>query len=114
MATQEISDGTYTASRHPEKNVVVIRGSLRLNGTTEYAPVAALLEEALGAGPLTIDLRELQFLNSSGITILMRFAIKVREVSGSLLLLGSKKIPWQGKSLHNLKRVFPAIRIELE
>ena len=114
MATQEISDGTYTASRNPDNNVVAIRGSLRLNGTAEYAPISALLEEALAAGPITIDLRELQFLNSSGITILMRFAIKVREVSGSLLLLGSQKIPWQGKSLHNLKRVFPAIRIELQ
>ena len=44
----------------------------------------------------------------------MRFAIKVRDAQGSLRLRGSKKISWHNKSLHNLQRIVPEIRIELE
>ena len=114
MATREISDGTYTASRNSDSNVISIRGSLRLNGAGEYAPIAALLDEGLTGTLITLDLRDLQFLNSSGITVLMRFAIKVRESKSKLLLRGSKKIPWHGKSLQNIQRILPETRIELE
>ena len=44
MATQEISDGSYTAVRNKDTNEVTIRGTLRLNGTAEYAPIMALLK----------------------------------------------------------------------
>lgn len=114
MATQEISDGSYSAVRNKDTNEVTIRGTLRLNGTAEYAPIMALLEEGLSAGMITVDLRGLQFLNSSGIAFLMRFAIKVRDSKGSLRLRGSKKIPWHSKSLQNLQRIVPEIRVELE
>lgn len=114
MAIQAISDESYTASWNTVTNEVALRGALRLNGTAEYAPIATLLEEGLSAGPVVVDLRGLEFLNSSGISMLMRFAIRVRDARGSLLLRGSKRVPWQGKSLQNLKRVFAAISIEIE
>ena len=64
---------------------------------------------------VTVDLRGLQFLNSSGIAFLMRFAVKVRDAKGSLRLRGSKaKIPWHSKSLQNLQRIVPEIRVDLE
>lgn len=114
MAIHAISDESYTASWNPATNEVALRGALRLNGSAEYAPIVTLLEEGLSAGPIVVDLRGLEFLNSSGISMLMRFAIRVRDTKGSLLLRGSKRVPWQGKSLQNLKRVFAAICIELE
>ena len=98
MATQEISDGSYSVVRDKDTNEVTIRGTLRLNGTAEYAPIMTILEECLNAGTVTVDLRGLQFLNSSGIAFLMRFAIKVRDAQGSLRLRGSKKISWHNKS----------------
>ena len=82
--------------------------------TTEYAPIAQLLENGMEAGPLVVDLRGLQFLNSSGISMLMRLAIRARDSRGSLLLRGSKKVPWQSKSMPNLRRIFSEIRIEIE
>ena len=90
MATQEISDGSYTAVRNKDTNEVTIRGTLRLNGTAEYAPIMALLEEALAAGMVTVDLRGLQFLNSSGIAFLMRFAVKVRDAKDLAFYPGSE------------------------
>ncbi len=54
---------------------------------------------------MTLDVRALTFLNSSGINVLYKFAIATRK-KGDLQLVvhGSKGIPWQGKSLPNLKK----------
>ncbi len=114
MAIHAISQDSYTATWNTQLNEVTLRGELHLNDTTEYAPIAQLLEKGLGAGPVVVDLRGLTFLNSSGISMLMRLAIKARDSKGSLLLRGSKKVPWQGKSLFNLRRIFSEIRVDLE
>ncbi len=114
MAIHAISQDSYTATWNTQQNEVTLRGELRLNDTTEYAPIAQLLENGMEAGPLVVDLRGLQFLNSSGISMLMRLAIRARDSRGSLLLRGSKKVPWQSKSMPNLRRIFSEIRIEIE
>src|SRR6478672_8369539 len=46
---------------------VICQGSFRLRGTEEYAPILQVLTAAADAQPalLTLDLRTLQFLNSS-------------------------------------------------
>jgi hypothetical protein len=54
---------------------VICQGSFRLRGTEEYAPILQVLTAAADAQPatLTLDLRTLQFLNSSGIKALVPF-----------------------------------------
>jgi hypothetical protein len=52
----------------------------------------------------TMDLRRLEFLNSSGINHLFKFAVKLRnQTPTELVVLGSSEIPWQQKSLKNLR-----------
>ena len=96
---------------HPIEEVVRFQGSLRLNGTQEFAPIIALLNAVVEGGPtqIILNLQELKFLNSSGINVLSRFVLKVREqASLPLVIQGSKQIPWQGKSLKNLQRLMPS------
>lgn len=90
---------------------ISLRGSLRLGGLTEYAPISQMLDEALdGRSRLTVDLSELEFLNSSGIATLSKFVINARNRKEcALAIRGSSTIPWQGKSLNNLKRLMPAL-----
>lgn len=110
-----IQDELYSAHYDPGAGVVSLKGTLRLNGMQEYAPVVALMSRALDAHTeLTLDLTELDFLNSSGITTLSRFVIDCRNrKTVTLTIRGSSQVAWQGKSLPNLQRLMPTLVMEI-
>ncbi len=105
----------YTARFDPERQQVTLTGYLRLNGIEAYQPIMDLLLAAIDrAKTCTIDLRELEFLNSSGISMLSMFVVQARDRTGTkLVLVGSQSILWQNRSLANLKRLMPDLAIEL-
>lgn len=98
--------------------VVVLKGTFRLNGSMEYAPIAEILSQALDVDrerELVLDLRTLDFLNSSGIATLSKFVIEARNKEArKLTIRGTMKVPWQSKSLVNLQRLMPSLRILFE
>ncbi|HEY9648153.1 MAG TPA: STAS domain-containing protein [Chroococcidiopsis sp.] len=111
----QISTTEYEISYDSDTQTIVCKGSLRLGGTPQYAPVTDLLTAVVNQEPptLTLDLRGLEFLNSSGINVLSKFVIKVRQQGKSALTIcGSTAIPWQGKSLINLQRLMPSVTLE--
>lgn len=113
----EIKANEYYIGYDPEKATVTFQGSLRLSGMEEYAPLVELLNNVAEAQPpqIVLDLRKLEFLNSSGINMLSKFAIKVRQKDCiEMVIKGSKQIPWQGKSLRNLLRLMPTLQLDLE
>jgi hypothetical protein len=99
-----------------ENSTVLFKGALRLCGTDDYAPILDMLKETLTspAMPIVLDLRELDFLNSSGITMLSRFVIEARDHTGiDVLVLASEAVPWHARSLRNLQRLMPTLNIHL-
>lgn len=105
----------YRVYRGDADGHVVFEGALRLGGTTEYAPINALLFEVMDeAHSITLDLRQLEFLNSSGIAMLSKFVIEARNRQVTeVAIQGASTIPWQGKSLNNLKRLMPTLALEI-
>jgi hypothetical protein len=64
---------------------------------------------------MTLDLRNLAFVNSSGISMLSKFVLSMRKKKGvQLVVLGSNDMPWQGKSLKNLEKLLPGLKLEIE
>jgi hypothetical protein len=113
----EINTEDYSVSFQPEIETVTFIGSLRLNGTEEYSPLVDLLDRAVeqNVARLVLNLEALEFLNSSGINMLSKFVIKMRQKANvSIMVKGSKNIPWQGKSLKNLQRLMPSLELELQ
>lgn len=109
----KIENANYTLITDSDNNTVTIGGSLRLNGMEEYGPVLDALRNALAQGNcMALDLGGLEFLNSSGIAMLSKFVIEARGVPQmQLTIRGSAQVPWQGKSLKNLQRLFPALEL---
>lgn len=94
---------------------VSCKGSFRLHGE-EYQAILELLLKAAAAAPplLTLDVSDLQFLNSSGINTLSKFILHVRNHKASQVVVrGSSRFPWQEKSLVNLQRLLPALKLEI-
>ncbi len=109
----EITSPEYRVWYDASRGMIAMEGSFRLNGPL-YAPISELLDAVLAQKPaaLKLDLTELKFLNSSGINVLAKFTIQVRNVGGlALSVVGSRKIPWQEKSLPNLKKLYPALEL---
>lgn len=117
MAIEEIKDKDYTVQYDPDSNTISFEGLLSLGGAKEYAPITDLLNRVAGEEPeqMTLDLRKLEFLNSSGISMLSKFVLGLRKKKGTqLIILGSNEMPWQGKSLKNLQKFLPSLKLEIE
>lgn len=99
-----------------DNSTVLFKGALRLSGMEDYAPILELLKGTL-VSPIkrtVLDVRELDFLNSSGITMFSRFVIEARDRAGTTLhFLASEAIPWHARSLKNLQRLMPSLTISL-
>ncbi|MBW4508994.1 MAG: hypothetical protein KME64_21125 [Scytonematopsis contorta HA4267-MV1] len=112
----EINGDNYKICGDNQLATVDFIGSLRLSGTEEYAPILKLLHEVASLEPsnITLNLKQLNFLNSSGISMLSKFVIEMRKKSTvKMIVIGSNDIPWQGKSLKNLQRLMPGLTLEL-
>ncbi len=117
MTIQEIKDSDYLVQYDPESVTINFKGILSLGGPKEYKPIADLLNQTAASEPpeITLNLRELEFLNSSGISMLSKFVVGLRKKKGvQLIILGSNEMPWQGKSLKNLPKFLPSLKLEIE
>jgi hypothetical protein len=79
----EIKGANYRVGYDPANVVVSFEGILRLSGPEEYQPIEDLLSKVLETNPsrITLDMRALTFVNSSGINVLYKFAIATRKQS---------------------------------
>ncbi len=117
MPVQEVKGEDYVVEYDSDSTTVKFRGELALGGPKEYAPINDLFAQAIDQNPdvITVDLRELAFLNSSGISMLSKFVLGLRkQKSIQLVILGSDDMPWQGKSLKNLQKFLPSLKLEIE
>ncbi|NMG09633.1 STAS domain-containing protein [Brasilonema sp. UFV-L1] len=117
MIAQEIKAEDYIVQFDADSTKINLKGELSLGGSSEYQPITNLLNEVAATDPeiITIDLRELAFLNSSGISMLSKFVMSLRKKKGTqLVILGSNDQPWQGKSLQNLVKLLPGLQLKVQ
>jgi hypothetical protein len=117
MAVREVRESEAVVRFSPETATVSFSGALRLANVKAYESVAKLLAEAAGqvSGPLTLDFKELKFLNSSGITALSLFVVTSRKAGKpQLRLVGAKQNAWQQKSLANFQMLWKDMQLVIE
>lgn len=110
----EIKAKDYSIRYDAETATLCWQGIMRL-GTQEYKPIVQFLEEVAALNPpqLTFDLRELNALNSSGITTLGRFLFNVsRKKTTQLLIQASQNIAWQENSVKHFRKLAPELQFE--
>jgi hypothetical protein len=89
---------------------VVFQGAMRME-SAEEAPVLELLQRvvdhALGEDYVIIDLHDLGFINSQGISVLYKFAINLRNVNVNVNIFAVKQSVWQQATLNNILKLSP-------
>ena len=111
-----IIDENYSVSFAPDTNILAFRGTCRL-WPDDYNTISEAIAKIVDQAPpiLTLDLRELEYLNSSGISMLTSFIINVRKKGTTQLVVkGSKEFPWQNYSLRNFQRLLPSLQLEMK
>jgi len=112
----EVRESEFLVRFSPENATVYFSGALRLANVKAYENVGKLLAEAAAqASALTLDFKELKFLNSSGITALSLFVVASRKAGRpQLKLVGSKTNAWQQKSLANFQMLWKDMQLTIE
>jgi hypothetical protein len=113
----EIKGEDYHVYYNNAGNAIVFSGTLRLRDSNEYQALSEMLSSvyAGAANTLTMDFKNLQFLNSSGINTISKFIINARKADKvRIKILGNNDISWQQKSLRNLQKLWASVQIELE
>lgn len=115
----QINENDYKVSFSETDKKVTFSGTIRLQGMGEYEGIKNLLHESgekcAPGDKLVLDFAELKFLNSSGITTISMFIINMRKKAGATIkVVGSKAMPWQEKSLHNLNKLWDKVEVEIK
>ena len=111
---KEIVADDYRVYVDDELPRMVFEGVLRLPGKS-YEPISDLLQELMlrDTGTVSLDLRQLSFVNSAGINVLYKFAITLRKKGNvHLEVLGSGRVGWQQRSLRNLSHFIDDLDIQ--
>jgi len=112
----EIRGEDYVITYAESSDTVEFFGTLRLRDSADYKPLNDMLETAHRSAKemMTLDFRNLQFLNSAGINTISRFVITARtRDTAQLRVLGNNEISWQQKSLLNLQKLWAKVAIEI-
>jgi len=113
----EIRGDKYSVRYDAEKTTFFCEGTLDLRGKEGYGKVADMMEKIVNEAPplISLDIRELEFLNSSGITTLGGFIIKIRKKGLSRMkIIGADKYSWQARSMKGLQKLMPGMEQEFE
>jgi hypothetical protein len=92
----------------------VLKGVLRLATPAAYKRIFDPLTEAVTASETyQVDIRDVKFMNSSGITALSRLVLASRKQDKPLVILGASTVAWQKKTITSLKRLHKKLTVEL-
>jgi len=113
----ELKEEKYQVQFHPQTGILNFSGSFMLAGVDGYKPILELCHRAAESaeGHLTLDLRNLKFLNSSGINMMAKFVVNLRNDSAlKLTIHGTNSLVWQTKLVKNLQRLMPEMTATME
>ncbi|OQX12121.1 MAG: hypothetical protein BWK80_44060 [Desulfobacteraceae bacterium IS3] len=107
----EVRGDRFEITWHSASATVRCSGTLDMRGKEGYRQIIDLLDEAVSltsSGIVTLDVKALEFLNSSGITALGGFIIKLRNKGGIRLAIRcSHTHTWQARSMKGLEKLMP-------
>ena len=114
---EEIKGEHFNIFYDNNSKAINFTGRVRLRGLQEYTVVFDLFNKVIekNGDSITLDLQNLELLNSSGIDMLSKFVITARKKKTiEITVIGSSAKAWQVKLFKNLQRLMPKLKSELK
>ena len=107
------SQAEYSIEHDQQRTIV--KGVLRLPSADAYDAVFAPVSERMAQPDRNyqLDMREVTFMNSSGIRALANLIMAARHAGGALTIVGSAIVPWQKKTMASLGVLYDRVTIQL-
>jgi hypothetical protein len=112
----EITNKDYSVIYDAEMAIIHWQGIMRLD-SDEAKSIAQFLDKIVALEPpqITLDLRKLKALNSSGISTLGRFLFNAgRKKATQLLIQSTQNVAWQKNSVKHFQKLVPKLQFEWE
>ncbi|MBP7699223.1 MAG: hypothetical protein KA101_01160 [Saprospiraceae bacterium] len=112
----ELVAGDSRMSFDSNSRTIHIEGSMRLANAKEYEKVSGFLHDALKphTNSIILNVKNLNFLNSSGITALSLFILHCKKQNyPKITIEGKNGISWQAKSLGNFRKLWSEVDVVL-
>lgn len=113
----EIKGENFNIFYDSNSKVINFTGRVRLRGLQEYTVVFDLFDKVIEIDRdlITLDLQNLELINSSGIDMLSKFIITTRKKKTvQINIIGSSAKTWQTRLLKNMQRLMPKLQYELK
>lgn len=113
----EIKGENFNIFYDSNSKVINFTGRVRLRGLQEYTVVFDLFDKVIEIDRdlITLDLQNLELINSSGIDMLSKFIITTRKKNTvQINIIGSNALTWQTRLLKNMQRLMPKLQYELK
>ena len=103
----------YSIHYDCEAEIISLSGKLHLiQREKAFHEILSWFDLVINKEPprVLLDVSNLYYLNSLGISIVAKFVIRSRDKKSiHVVVKASKQITWQTKSLENLKRIMPSL-----
>lgn len=113
-----IDEATFQLVYDEDSHTVFFHGTLRMNALSEFEKLKKFMHEAydLEGLELTLNFKDLDFMNSAGISTLCKFIFDIKDLTPkkNVTIVGNVKILWQQKSFENLKKIWSDLNIRME
>jgi hypothetical protein len=113
----EVAGEKYKVNYDSSIATLTCEGMMNERGKEGYKSVSELFENVVNqeAEVITMDIRNLEFLNSSGITVIGGFVIKLRNKGKSKFVIHcTKKYTWQERSMKGIKKLMPDLELKID
>mgnify|MGYP001795100508 FL=1 len=113
----EIKGEHFNIFYDSNNKTVNFTGKVRMRGLQEYTLVFDLFDKVLEkhGSSITLNLQNLELLNSSGIDMLSKFILTSRKKKTvEITIIGSSSKTWQARLLKNMQRLMPTLKYELQ
>lgn len=113
----EIKGQNYRIYYDPSRRIIHLKGKIRLRGAEEYTKITTFLNSIVEKEDqeITLDIQQLELLNSSGINMVSKFFIAMRkQKKNQISVTASEKMLWQIKLVKNLQRLTPNLNFDFQ